>query len=118
MKIRTDVKTLSRLYPIFEEAGIAGVLSGDFEEIKELTYPGLCGKLLKTGRLAEACSIITDSETQPDEASSPGRGKPWEEASREDCMGVIVPFLIDITIGQVEFPDPKDLETAEAGTAS
>ena len=96
MKIRTDVTTLSRLYPLFEDAGIEGILSGDFDNIKDLTYPELCGKLLKGGRLAEICEIISGSETDPE------TGIPWGDLSREGALGVVVPFFIDITIGPLE----------------
>jgi hypothetical protein len=94
MKIKTDISTLSKLYPIFEDAGIEGVLTGDLEKISQLTFAGLAGKLLKTGRLAEACEIISGESTF--------EGMPWEHVSREDSMGVIIPFLIDTTVGPIE----------------
>ncbi len=94
MKIKTDITTLSKLYPIFEDAGIEGVLTGDLEKISQLTFAGLAGVLLKTGRLAEACEIITGESSY--------EGNPWENTSREVTMGVIIPFLIDITVGPID----------------
>lgn len=99
MKIHTDITTLSKLYPLFEKAGISGILSGDFSQIKDMTYPDLAAALLSKGDLSEICQIITKkdefvSETQEVIA--------WEDISREDAMGIIIPFFVDITIGPIE----------------
>ncbi len=99
MKIRTDISTLSRLYPLFEEAGIEGVLTGDLEKIAELKYADLCGKLLKTGKLAEICEVIADCGDY--------QGKAWGEISREEAMGILVPFLVNITTGLDEYPEAE-----------
>ncbi len=107
MKIRTDVTTLSKLYPIFEDAGISGILTGDFDTIKDLSYSSLCGALLSGGRISEVCQIITGSEVYTVESEDPAAvpmNKVWAECTREECMGVIVPFLIDISVG----PLPSD----------
>ncbi len=97
MKIKTDITTLSRVYPLFEEAGIEGILTGDYGKIKDLSFSGLCGALLKSGKIAEICGIITDSEVNEDREN-----KPWSECSLKDCMEVIVPFLYDIIIAPSE----------------
>ncbi len=114
MKIKTDITTLSKLYPLFEKVGMEGVLSGDIEQIKELTYPNICSALLKGGDLAEICQIITGSEEYVPENSL--EGKPFSEVSREEALGVVVPFLIDITVGQLELQAPmaeiQSLETS------
>lgn len=105
MKLHTDITTLSKLYPLFKEAGLEGVLSGDYSTLSDLTYPALCAALLAAGSLPEICSIITKCETFVPENQDPTAVQtsiPWAEASREDCMGVIVPFLIDITVGPLE----------------
>lgn len=105
MKLHTDVTTLSKLYPLFKDAGLEGILSGDYASLSALTYPALCAALLAAGSLPEICSIITQSETFVPEDQDPGAvviSIPWAEASREDCMGVIVPFLIDITVGPLD----------------
>lgn len=102
MRIHTDVTTLSKLYPLFDDAGIAGILTGDFEAIKDLSYSSLCGALLSRGRIAEICQIITASDvyvSEPEDPSAVAQNKAWAECSREECMGVIVPFLIDISVG-------------------
>lgn len=99
MKIHTDVTTLSRLYPLFKEAGIEGVLSGDLSQISELTFPDLCGKLLLKGHLPEICETITRSELCLEDDAEPTL---WANASREACLGVLIPFLIDITVGPLE----------------
>jgi len=102
MKINTDITTLSRLFPLFEKAGMEGVLSGNLEQIKELTYPDICAALLKAGDLAEICQIITGSETYvPEDGTDP---KPFSATSREEALGVVVPFLIDITVGPLSLP--------------
>lgn len=105
MQIHTDVTTLSRLYPLFKAADLEGVLSGDYSTFSALTYPGLCAALLAAGSLPEICSIITRSEHLIPDNQDPGAVLsriPWAEASREDCMGVVVPFLIDITVGPLD----------------
>jgi len=102
MNIHTDIKTLSRLYPLFEKAGLAGVLTGDLQEIESLTYPQLCAALLKGGDLPEICQIITGSENF---IADNQESKPFHEASREEALGVIVPFLIDITVGPLKLPE-------------
>lgn len=100
MQIKTDITTLSRLYPLLEKAGIEGVLTGNMEKITQLTFPELCGALLKGGDIPEICQIITGSEKYiPDNGAEP---KNWENISREEAMMIIIPFLIDITIGQSE----------------
>lgn len=108
MKIKTDITTLSKLYPIFEDAGIEGVLTGDLEKIRDLKYSELCGKLLKTGRLADICELITDS--------TENNGASWAEASMEEAMGVLVPFLVDITAGPIGLK--ANPETASQETSS
>lgn len=115
MKLHTDVTTLSKLYPLFKEAGLEGVLSGDYSTLSGLTYPALCAALLAAGSLPEICSIITRSEQFVPENQDPGAvtvSIPWAEASREDCMGVIVPFLIDITVGPLDLKpgNPPELK--------
>ncbi|MCK9309118.1 MAG: hypothetical protein M0P99_02465, partial [Candidatus Cloacimonetes bacterium] len=108
MKIKTDITTLSKLYPIFEKAGIEGVLTGDLDKISELKYSDLCGKLLMTGKLAEACELITGSETC-DAQEEDNKPTPWGEASREEALGVIIPFLIDITVGPLKLREAENL---------
>lgn len=98
MQIKTDITTLSRLYPLFEKAGIEGVLTGNINKIAELTYPELCAALLKGGDLPEICQIITGSEKYIEEGT--GETKEWGEISREEALGIVIPFLIGITIGQ------------------
>ncbi|GAB1366030.1 hypothetical protein MASR1M36_09010 [Candidatus Cloacimonadaceae bacterium] len=103
MKIKTDITTLSRLYPLFEKAGIEGVLSGNLEQIKDLSYPDICAALLKAGDLAEICEIISGREVfEPEGEATP---KPWAEVSREEALGVVVPFFIDITVGPLVLPE-------------
>lgn len=102
MKTKTDITTLSRLFPLFEKAGMEGVLTGNLEQIKELTYPDICAALLKTGDLAEICQIITGSEVYVPEDGT--ETKPFSETSREEALGVVVPFLIDITVGPLALP--------------
>jgi len=46
MRVKTDITTLSRVYPFFAEAGIEGILTGEYSKIKDLSYSGLCGALL------------------------------------------------------------------------
>lgn len=108
MTIHTDVTTLSRLYPLFKEAGIEGVLSGDFDSIKDLTYPALVAAMLSCGKISEICAIITGSELytrpEPDPAAI-AQTLAWDQCSREECMGVIVPFLIDITVGPLDLSE-------------
>ncbi len=94
MNIKTDITTLSKLYPLFEEAGMEGMLTGDMESISKLSFPELCGKLLKTGKLAEVCELITG-------ANDNGVAT-WCEVSLEEAMGVVVPFLVSITTGRAE----------------
>lgn len=115
MKIKTDITTLSRLFPLFEKAGIEGVLSGNLEQIKELSYPDICAALLKAGDLAEICQLITGSEVCDPEAG--GEPKAWTEVSREEALGVVVPFLIDITVGPLELPALK-MENPNPETSS
>ncbi len=107
MKIHTDVTTLSRLYPLFKDAGIEGVLTGDFSAIQNLTLPDIAARLLAAGSFPEICSIITRSEVYiPDDpAQSP---KNWDACSREECLGIIIPFVIDITIGPLNLKNPPD----------
>lgn len=108
MKLHTDVTTLSKLYPLFKETGLEGVLSGDFSQIQNLTFPSLTSALLCSGSLPEICSIITRSEYFTPEDQDPGTiavSIPWVDASLEACMGVIVPFLIDIAVGPLNLKD-------------
>jgi hypothetical protein len=121
MKLYTDVTTLSQLYPLFAKAGLEGMLTGDFETYKDLTLPKLSAKLLRTGKMAEICTIITRSEVyipDPNDLENGPNGhedglndpdndldltpKPWGECTLEECMGVIVPFFIDITVGPID----------------
>lgn len=99
MKIHTDITTLSRLYPLFKEAGLEGVLSGDLSKIKDLDLPGMAGALLAGGNLAEICGIITRSDVHESEG---GGSVAWEDASLVQCLEVVVPFVIDITVGPIE----------------
>ena len=123
MKLHTDVTTLSQLYPLFEKAKLEGMLTGDFEVIKDLTLPKLSTQLLATGSIAEICEIITKSEAyepEPLEEGDPIEPKPWGECTLEECLGVIVPFFIDITVGPIDLarvmqaiqPEIQSLETS------
>lgn len=98
MKIHTDITTLSRLYPLFKTAGLEGVLSGDLSKIKDLDLAGMAGALLESGNLAEICGIISRSDVHESEGGSVA----WEDASLVQCLEVIVPFVIDITVGPIE----------------
>ncbi len=82
MKIHTDVTTLSRLYPLFKEAGIEGVLTGDFSLIQDLTLPDLAARFLASGSMPQICAIITKSDAyiSDDPAQPP---KSWELCSRD-----------------------------------
>jgi hypothetical protein len=94
MKIHTDVTTLSRLYPIFKEAGIEGVLTGDFSKIEGFGYQEIFGALLQAGNIPEVCKVITRCDTCLPPYSS--EEKPWEDCSREESMGLIISFFLDI----------------------
>lgn len=98
MKVYTDVTTLSKLFPLFKEAGIEGVLTGDLGKIKDMDLPDLAGVLLEKGKLPEICEIITKSEVCEDESGAVA----WGECSLIQCLGVFVPFVIDITVGPIE----------------
>jgi len=103
MNIKTDITTLSKLYPLFEKAGIEGVINGNYEQIERLSLPDICGALMKTGDLAEICQIITGSDCYlPENDETPS---PWTQISREAALGVVVPFLIDITVGPLALPE-------------
>ncbi|MFA7542747.1 MAG: hypothetical protein WCY84_00095 [Candidatus Cloacimonadaceae bacterium] len=110
MKVYTDVTTLSRLFPLFKEAGIEGVLTGDLSKIKDLDLPDLAGVLLEKGKLPEICEIITKSEVCEEE----GGAVAWGECSLIQCLGVFVPFVIDITVGPIELN--QMLEMAQTTT--
>lgn len=125
MKLHTDVTTLSQLYPLFEKAKLGGMLTGDFEAVKDLTLPKLAAQLLGTGKVAEICQIITKSEVYEPDPNDPGNDlnltpKPWGECTLEECLGVIVPFFIDITVGPIDLarvmqaiqPEIQSLETS------
>lgn len=99
MKVYTDVTTLSRLFPLFKEAGIEGVLTGDLGKIKDMDLPDLAGVLLEKGKLPEICEIITKSDVCEGED---GEAVAWGECSLIQCLGVFVPFVIDITVGPIE----------------
>lgn len=107
MKIKTDITTLSKLYPLFEKAGISGVLSGNLQQIKELTYPDLCAALLKAGDLPEICQIITGSEVYVPEAGA--EPKPFDSVSREEALGVVVPFFHALIIDFAELKQIPNL---------
>lgn len=107
MKTKTDITTLSRLFPLFEKAGMEGVLTGNLEQIKELTYPDICAALLKTGDLAEICQIITGSEVYVPEDGT--ETKPFSETSREEALGVVVPFLHALIVDFVELKQIPNL---------
>lgn len=130
MKLYTDVTTLSKLYPLFEVAGIEGMLTGDFEEFQGITLSKLAGRFLAAGQLPEICEIITRSEVyipDPNDLESDPNcqenglndfdndlnltPKPWCECSLEECLGVVLPFFIDITVGPIDLA--KALETME-----
>lgn len=107
MKIHTDVTSLSRLYQLFKAAHLEGVLAGNYSQIEHLTFPDICAALLAQGQIPEICAIITRSEyyvADPSDSSAEPETKiPWEACSLQQCMGIIVPFLIDITVGPLEF---------------
>lgn len=107
MKIKTDITTLSKLYPLFEKAGIEGVLSGNLEQIKELTYPDICAALLKAGDLPEICQIITGSEVFVSEDGA--EPKPFDSVSREEALGVVVPFFHALIIDFAELKQIPNL---------
>lgn len=115
MKLYTDVTTLSKLYPLFKEAGIEGMLTGDFEAFKGITLSNLSGRLLGAGQLPEICEIITKSDAYVpetlEEEDVAGEPKPWGECSLEECLGVVLPFFIDITVGPIDLA--KALEAME-----
>ncbi|HOU72672.1 MAG TPA: hypothetical protein PLB85_04745 [Candidatus Syntrophosphaera sp.] len=100
MKIHTDVTTLSKLYPIFQEAGIEGMLTGDLEKIRGYGYPELFAALLQTGGIPEVCALITRSETCVQPASK--EKKPWDQCSREETMAVILAFFFSLIGLQAE----------------
>jgi hypothetical protein len=108
MKIHTDVTTLSRLYPLFKEAGIEGVLTGDYSTIKDLSYPALCEATLEKKSLPEICEIITKSELYiPEE--EPKEGIIWSEASLPNCLEVLVRFFYDMAfvLGELRHLNPE-----------
>lgn len=115
MKIHTDVTTLSRLYPIFNEAGIEGVLTGDFSKIEGYGYQDLFGALLETGNIAAVCKVITRSDTCDPPYSAGERA--WEECSREETMGVIIAFFLDIIGLHSESQDLLNQLKAVKGTS-
>lgn len=94
MKIHTDVTTLSRLYPLFKDAGIEGVLTGDYAAIEAYGYSHLFAALLQAGNLPSVCELITRNKTC--EAPYSTGSKLWPECSREECMGPIIAFFLDI----------------------
>ncbi|MDD3535710.1 MAG: hypothetical protein PHC50_07360 [Candidatus Cloacimonetes bacterium] len=110
MKVYTDVSTLSSLFPLFKEAGIEGVLTGDLSKIKDLDLPDLAGLLLEKGKLPEICEIITKSDVCEEETGAVA----WAECSLIQCLGVFVPFVIDITVGPIELN--QMLEMAQTTT--
>jgi hypothetical protein len=97
MRVKTDITTLSRVYPFFAEAGIEGILTGEYSKIKDLSYSGLCGALLKSGKLADICEIITGSEKNEDKGN-----KLWGDCELKECMEVVIPFLYAITVSATE----------------
>jgi len=107
MKTKTDITTLSRLFPLFEKAGMEGVLTGNLEQIKELNYTDICAALLKTGDLAEICQLITGSEMYVPEDGT--ETKPFSETSREEALGVVVPFLHALIVSFVELKQIPNL---------
>jgi len=95
MKLYTDVTTLSKLYPLFKEAGIEGMLTGNVSQIKGYGYPELFEALLKTGAIAEVCALITGSDVYaPDEEGV--EPKRWEDCEREEVMAVILAFFFSM----------------------
>jgi hypothetical protein len=107
MKIHTDVTTLSRLYPLFKDAGIEGVLTGDFSLIQDLTLPDLAARFLASGAMPQICAIITKAHAYISDAPAQPP-KSWELCSCEECLGIILPFVIDITIGPLNLKNPPD----------
>ena len=95
MKIHTDVSTLSKLYPLFKEAGIEGMLTGDMASIKDYDYPGIFAALLQGGAIAEVCATITRSDSYRAEDGSI-EPKKWEDCSGEEVMAVILAFFFSL----------------------
>lgn len=95
MKVFTDITTLSKVYPLFKEAGIEGILTGDLSKMQDVGYSDVCGKLLEHGLLPEVCAIITRSDNYMDDDSVYEIA--WEQCKLKQSMDVVVSFFLDMS---------------------
>lgn len=95
MKVFTDITTLSKVYPLFKEAGIEGILTGDLSKMQDVGYSDVCGKLLEHGLLPEVCAIITRSDNYMDDDSVYEIA--WEQCKLKQSMDVVLSFFLDMS---------------------
>lgn len=92
MKVFTDITTLSKVYPLFKEAGIEGILTGDLSKMQDVGFYSLLESLLSHGSIPQICEIITKSE----HCVLSGISVPWSESNMRECALVLSDFFFSI----------------------
>lgn len=90
MKINTSIRTLKSVYGMFKEAGLAGLLTG---EANEVSAADVMDKLIEGGLMVEAMIVITGSEKHIDEKQVE---TDWEDVPYSAINEVLVDFFAGI----------------------
>lgn len=90
MKINTSIRTLKSVYGLFKEAGMAGLLTGDGEQI---SAADVMDKLIAGGLMVEAMKLITGSEKYEDDKKIE---TDWEDVPYSVINEVLVDFFAGI----------------------
>jgi hypothetical protein len=101
MKIHTDVTSYQTL-PAVQGSTPGRRFSRELQPDRASHFPGYMCRFADQGQIPEICAIITRSEyyvaIRQNSSGEPETKIPWEACSLQQCMGIIVPFLIDITV--------------------
>ena len=89
MKINTSIRTLKGVYGLFKEAGMAGLLTGDANDV---SAADVMDKLIAGGLMVEAMKQITGSDKYEDDKKIE---TDWEDVP----YGVINEVLVDFFAG-------------------
>jgi len=90
MKINTSIRTLKGVYGLFKEAGLAGLLTGNAEEVSAAE---VMDKLIEGGLMVETMKLITGSEMYVDENKIE---TDWEDVPYSVINEVLVDFFAGI----------------------